>query len=157
MNPTDIKAVAEFTEIMIKGVKTNFERDHKIEPMALCLIKKHNAYLPVIIPAAQFMESEDTKNKLREILLMTNANAEVLSTLMISEAWLSMDNKFFNKGAVNDPNRIEVVMINISNIITEDVKIFNIDRTNKIPILVENKIKHDNPTSKPSGRFTNLK
>jgi hypothetical protein len=121
----------------------------------MCLVKDKSSYKPIIIPASEFMESHDKKDKLRKILLEMNSSLEILSTIIVSEAWVSKDMEFANKGLANDPKKEEVVMVSISNIFEENLKIFIIDRTGKIPVLVKNLIL-DDPKTKVIGRFTGL-
>jgi hypothetical protein len=100
----------------------------------LFLIKEGDSYSSLGYPANDFLKDDESKENLKKLIEIVNSKYNVIAYTFISECWTSFD---MSIKPVEDPNKKEVVIMNTTSVVNNDIVIFKINREKDPPKLIE--------------------
>jgi hypothetical protein len=114
------KAALEVFGDFVETAKKNFMNDGECAPVVFIGIGEQEKLGMIIMPAAKFMESVETKDRLSDLMIQIGKNRETVCIIMITEAWMShmdkemseeeLHERYKNMPPSKDPDRIEQLM-----------------------------------------------
>jgi len=146
LEPEDM---TDLRELAISSAKKLMARDGHVEPVILFLGKDPKSsltekYIYGIMQLGQFMQNDDTKDVLAEVLPQILGGNEAFVVCFISEVWIAVgektDEEYERRGSVKDmPGSEEAVIIHYETVLEKEVHLFRINREGDVPELIERK------------------
>ena len=145
------------------SAKELLRREGHLDPVILFLGKVPDSplsekFLYGVLHVGAFMENDDTKDVLAEVLPRILSDNGAFAVYFVSEVWFAggegfdVDDAYEKYGSVKEmPSSHEAVLVQLETALENEMRLFRIDRSGEHPELLEMEDKPDGTTI--SGRF----